>query len=192
MKRDIKCPICAKCFECNEYGSEIGKTKTCSMKCQAKNRIFWIKASFEQKIKRLEIYFNKYVQRNSEDECWGWIGTFLDGRGRLSFNNKQIQAHRASWMIHFGQIPENLYVCHKCDNKVCTNPKHLFLGTPSENIIDMIKKNRRKNTKLTFNDVAIIKNMLSNKVKAKEIAIQFKVKPMTISDIKLGRTWRYV
>ena len=65
--------------------------------------------------------------------CWVWTGSKV-GKG--------YGQHRRSWKIHFGEIPDGLYVLHKCDNPLCVNPSHLFLGTPKDNVQDMLEKGR--------------------------------------------------
>lgn len=85
--------------------------------------------------------FWSHVQKT--DTCWIWTG---GGRGRgygaLKYHNKVIDSHRASWIIHFKQIPEKLFVLHKCDNRACIKPDHLFLGTQLDNVADMMQKGR--------------------------------------------------
>jgi len=78
--------------------------------------------------------------------CWDWV--FQAKRyGSFYVNGKMEQSNRVSWMIHFGEIPEGLDVCHKCDNGLCVNPDHIFLGTHTVNMRDMMKKERRKSSK---------------------------------------------
>lgn len=96
---------------------------------------------FEQK------YIDKFwkkVDKGNKDECWRWAGGTKTpkGYGMLDVNYKKIYAHRVSYMIHFGEIPEGLLVCHKCDNPGCVNPSHLWLGTHTDNLKDASVKGR--------------------------------------------------
>lgn len=194
MKRIFNCLTCFKEKTVTGWEKQIITRRYCSRKCTPKsitNPHFWSVASKEEKLSRLKTFFDKYVIRESFG-CWKWNGPLLDGRGKLMYEGKAIQAHRASWLLHRGEIPKNMYVCHTCDNKICTNPDHLFLGTPSDNTIDMVKKGRFHRAKLNCEKVKEIKKMLANDIKSSEIAKLFKVKPMLISDIKLNKTWRHV
>lgn len=107
--------------------------------------------------------FLSHVDVKGEDECWTWQACLRNDRGYGNFwnNNKNHRAHRVSWEIFNGEIPKDLHVLHRCDNRVCVNPSHLFLGTHQDNMSDMKKKGR----------VAIENNGLAklNYKKAKEI-----------------------
>lgn len=82
---------------------------------------------------------------NKTNNCWEWSGTNNYRYGLLRTCGKMVRAHRISWEIHFGTIPAGLHVLHKCDNTLCVNPDHLFLGTHFDNMQDMAKKGRWKN-----------------------------------------------
>ena len=185
MKRTFNCKSCDKETTSKESRGREGRSKFCSKTCQYSksrgDRLSVIIPAYESKVIR-------------QDGCWGWKSSTncTTGRGRVHYKRKVIEAHRASWMIHFGEIPEGKLVCHKCDNPVCSNPRHLFLGSYSDNAIDMVKKGRSSAAILDINKVKYIKDSLCEGVSQKELAKMFNVKPQTISEIERNKTWRYV
>jgi hypothetical protein len=94
----------------------------------------------------MEDRFWAKVIRKDDSECWEWLGAKNNrGYGQLRVNHKSVLAHRLSVLISTGEPPpESLLVCHHCDNPGCVNPKHLFVGTYSDNVVDMYNKGRNK------------------------------------------------
>ena len=85
--------------------------------------------------------FMEFVSVNSENGCWEWDGVIRSGYGRFHKDGKMETAHRVSWQIHNGSINEFL-VLHKCDNKCCVNPEHLYIGDAKTNRQDCVSRGR--------------------------------------------------
>jgi len=91
-----------------------------------------------------------WPQVKKSDTCWNWLASPERTYGAVFFNGRKQQAHRVSYQLFRGEIPDGLNVCHKCDNPKCVNPEHLFLGTQQDNIDDMMRKGRHRSFNIPF------------------------------------------
>jgi hypothetical protein len=125
----------------------------------------------------------------------------VSGYIKLMFGYVFVYAHRHIWEECFGSIPSGLCVLHRCDNRKCINPEHLFLGTLADNIHDMNSKGRQRHpygefherAKLTFEGVREIRRRYefrSRKNNTYALACEFGVSSQTVWDIVNGRTWK--
>ena len=80
-------------------------------------------------------------------DCWIWTATKHEsgyGLFRIRGTSTMMRAHRMSWSLNHGPIPDGMYVCHHCDNPACVNPAHLFVSSQKGNVADCVKKGRRR------------------------------------------------
>jgi hypothetical protein len=142
--------------------------------------------------------------KNYETGCWNWTGATTPPPrqyGQLYVNGKTILAHRISYVVHVGKIPQGMQVLHKCDNPRCINPDHLFLGTQKDNIQDCVRKGRLKipgfhgskhpNSKLTEAQVVEIYKKKGIETLPR-IAESFNVTRQAIYLIHIGANWGWL
>ena len=124
--------------------------------------------------------------------CWWWTACRIKhGYGMLSVFGKNRAAHRMSWVLHRGSIPEGMLVCHSCDNPGCVNPAHLFLGTQKDNIRDCLAKGRM-GRKLQDDDVREIRAAVAGGHTQVSQAKKYRVSKVAISCIINRKRWAHV
>ncbi len=135
-----------------------------------------------------------------ENGCWLWIGGISEqGYGKITFQGERY-AHRIIWLLYRGTIPDELCVCHHCDNPPCCNPLHLFIGTDADNLKDMREKGRWNlpvgedafPAKLKESEARAIIQGRADGIPVNALATRFQVCPSTISKIALSRRWKHL
>lgn len=147
-----------------------------------------------------ERYESLVTRSGQGDGCWGWRGSIgHGGYGHFhGIHSTPRSAHRWAYEEFIGTIPEGMQVCHTCDNPPCSNPRHLFLGTVSDNMRDKIAKGRQARgarmgmSKLTDAQVSVISKRVRRGELQAPLAQEFGVSQSTISLIKLRKVWRHV
>lgn len=168
----------------------------------------------------LERFWSKVDVRGA-GECWPWkAGRFSAGYGSFKMPEGDRTSSRALWSLLHGEPQPGVFVCHSCDNRLCCNPDHLFLGTHADNMADMARKGRAariggprlcgddswthqhpelvlrgeqvSSAKLSAEQVAAIRRQRAAGALLRELAAEFGVRISTIHCVVRGTTWRHV
>lgn len=174
--RKMAAGICASCAV--PFQSVSHNTKFCSMRCALVSRI---------------------DRSGDPDGCWPWMGYRdpVNGYGRLHHAGVKGLAHRLFFTLLTGPIPNDLLVCHTCDNPPCMNPRHLWLGTIADNNADKMAKGREYRArgddhvqvKLTSEIVSAIRASTEPNVM---LAVHYGVTRQHIRGIRIRKTWRHL
>jgi hypothetical protein len=139
------------------------------------------------------------VHRPELGQCWEWTrGLTHQGYGKFTVRRQTFVAHRVAYALTNGDIPDGMWVLHHCDNPLCSNPKHLYLGTHDDNNADMMRRGRSAkgenagNTVLTAEKVLRIRALHASGASSRKLAKEFGVVKTSILNIVHGRTWRHL
>ncbi len=125
--------------------------------------------------------------------CWLWTAGKSDtGYGAFRADGRQQYAHRVSWKLGRGPIPDGLCVLHQCDTPACVNPDHLFLGTKADNAADRDRKGRHGSAKLSEDTVRVIRAEVERGASQASLARHYGVHKQTIWRVVHGKKWRHV
>lgn len=194
------CERCGKHFFVRANELKEGRGHFCNSKCRG----------MELNIRPVnERFWEKVDKSAGQDGCWLWTAA-LNNKGYGFFyphHGEREYAHRFSYALAYGPIPEGMKVLHRCDNPPCCNPAHLFLGTMADNTQDMMKKGRHRKmpmgkdnwrhhrpgkTKLQESDIPIIRSAYEQGIRIVDLARQFHVSETTISHVIKRKSWTYL
>lgn len=155
-------------------------------------------------------FWSKVSKFKTKKGCLEWLeSTSTDGYGKFKLDHHTLRSHRLAYVLsNKEQIPDDMWVLHTCDNPLCCNPDHLWLGDNSDNQQDMVKKGRYNSksdykkimrgvkngkSKLTNKDVHEIRKMYKDKnIPLKRISGKFNVSQQTVVDVATGKTWTHI
>jgi hypothetical protein len=190
LHKKSKCKECAK----QEYKEKNGHScGNCGTKCLKRSKYCSVRCALLGNVDK------------KENGCWEWKGGRTgDGYGAIveRKTRKQFSTHRKSYEEFKGEVIKGYCVCHSCDNPLCCNPEHLFLGTPGDNTRDSVKKGRarclRQNgsknpmAKLNEDLVKEIKRLFSDGWMTRDVESLLNIHHKRLEDIKYNKRWRHV
>jgi hypothetical protein len=186
------CIQCNKEFLTRKSVVNAGYGYFCSVSCSITHR------NHQEKLPPEDIFWSN-LNKLGDKDCWIYTKCISTaGYGRIQIKRKFIAAHRFSYQLHFGEIPDGMFVCHHCDNPPCCNPSHLFLGTCADNNNDMASKYRNDkgedhwNNKLNERQVLEIRSLIKNGHPISVIAKKYGVHVNTVYDIRNNRIWKWL
>jgi hypothetical protein len=171
---DCTCQQCGRTFF--KFPAELkrGEGTACSRHCFHQYRAKPKADRFWSKVKKTET-------------CWLWTGACKGGKWPYGILGTPVKgaapesAHRVSWELHYGPIPAEMKVLHRCDNPPCVNPEHLFLGTMKDNTQDMLQKRRHKEKLWPAQIAEIIQRYRAGGLSQQQLAKEYGVGQVTIS-----------
>ena len=151
-----------------------------------------------------EVRFWRHVDRPSESGCWLWTAAVVTNYGHFtgderlaSGHKKAVKAHRFSWELANGPIPRGLFVCHTCDVPLCVNPRHLYVGTQTDNMADRALRGRAPDFSGERSCKAILTRAQVDEIRGRfgtgsgrSVGAEYGVAEQTILDIWTGQTWK--
>jgi hypothetical protein len=187
-KIEMICKICKNKFFIWICRVRLGRGKFCSSKCYYESR---------RDKRDLNIIFEDKIDKT--DGCWLWKGGKVSsGYGRFKYFGESFSAHRLSWVLFRGSIPNGKFILHKCNNPICVNPDHLYIGDQFQNMQDR-KINHKYfsgeshfNAKFTNKEVMSIRNLYAEGMGSCKIGKMYQVNRSTILRIAKERTYQNV
>lgn len=180
--RTLTCVRCGGSFVRTNTPANLNRAKYCSPECLA--------ATFRERTPELLDALRQRLADRAEPQangCTLYTGQNNGTYGQIEHRRRTYLAHRAAYMVHKGEIPAGMCVCHQCDTPLCINPEHLWLGTDRDNVLDMIEKKRARYAplrKLSDEQVEAIRNSAGTH---KQIAAMHSISRSLVSMIRSGR-----
>lgn len=190
----MTCQQCGAGFQVAQRRSRPDRNRFCSRKCAGIEGTLASQKSYALTLAAR--FWARVDQSGGPSACWPITGGYSSERyGKVKVNGRVIGAHRLAYVLATGTTPGALNVCHRCDNRPCCNPAHLFLGTQADNVYDCIVKKRfpigrqQGNAKLTEEQVRVIRSDVRTQM---ELAAVYGVSQSLISAVIARLRWKHV